>query len=387
MASLLDKWDPSWFEATPNGMRRFFRMVATDLCIASIIITAMEATLRAVGYERYFLPRVGSNEFGYREKDFSPQKPAGQCRILTLGDSTTFGTGLPWYETYPKQLEGLLEATYPGRDYLVVNAGGEAGCLQDAAEGLPENCELVDPDLVVVLLAPPTIAMQNIRNAKGQHSASNYADRVQSWFLRAKVLSVQIHSLLYCRLKVYQFIQHEIRFAFYRLGLMRENLGKHSGAVYAYDFELALPSRARSDQIAESYERTEQFLVEVRDYLEEQDIPLYVAAIPSRFMLSDLFADNFRRIDKKKARIDPYARFQRMCDDNNIPFVDVQPRLVALREDMMRGDTPWDDLFIPDDHAHLNRVGNRIVAQTILERLQEDNAVPACQPRSENDGP
>ena len=93
--------------------------------------------------------------------------------------------------------------------------------------------------------------------------------------------------------------------------------------------------------------------------------------------ISDLFVDNFRRVDKDKIRIDPHARFERMCRRHGIPFVSVKPRLAALRREMMDGAIPWDDLYIPDDYTHLSATGNQVVAEAILERLEEDELMTA----------
>lgn len=377
MSSQLDQWDPSWAEPTPSGRRRVLRTVAIDVTVIVAISIVVEVGLHAMGYAPTHKTVVGENEFGYREKEFSPRKPRGQIRILALGDSTTFGTGLSWTKAYPKQLEALLDLTYLDKEFLVVNAGGEASCLQDAWKNLERNCELVDPDMVLFLLAPSTIARQTLKSAGPGDPVRGDINAVESRRLRAKVMPVQIHSWLHGQLKAYQFVQHEIRFRFYRLGLIREDLTKRKGAIYAYAFDVNPGSQARFREIVTSYERTEEFLVKVRDHLEDKGIPLYVPAIPSRFMISDLFIDNFRRVDKQKMRIDPYSRFQKMCEDNSIPFIDVKTRLVADREAMARDESSWNDLYIPDDYTHLNRTGNQILAQAIIESLDDAMTVLA----------
>jgi lysophospholipase L1-like esterase len=379
MPTPLDTWNDSWSARTANNTRRILKATIVDLSAAVALLIVAEVVLCVVGYGPTRPVRVGRNEFGYREKSFSAEKHAGDIRMLALGDSTTFGTGLSWRETYPKQLQALSQKTWPGRDVLVVNAGGESSCLRDAWEKLDKNCRRVRPEVVVLLLAPPTVAIQNLENSKAASgsAAADPAAWTQSWRLRAKTLPVRVHSWIHGRLRTYQLVQHEIRFAFYRLGLMREDLAKYKGAIFAYAFDVGPGSDDRRRQTEEAYRSMECYLVKVNDYLATRGIRLYVPAIPSRFMLSDLFVDNFRRVDKDKIRIDPYARFERMCRRHGIPFVSVKPRLTALRREMMDGAIPWDDLYIPDDYTHLSATGNQVVAEAVLERLEEDELMTA----------
>jgi len=52
---------------------------------------------------------VHINSHGTRGADFSVEKPAGTLRILSLGDSRTFGWGLTDEQTYSRRLERLLQ--------------------------------------------------------------------------------------------------------------------------------------------------------------------------------------------------------------------------------------------------------------------------------------
>jgi len=57
---------------------------------------------------------VHINSLGTRGPEFKAQKPAKTLRILSLGDSRTFGWGLPDEDTYSRQLEGLLREQLAG---------------------------------------------------------------------------------------------------------------------------------------------------------------------------------------------------------------------------------------------------------------------------------
>jgi len=91
---------------------------------------------------------VAINAEGFRDREFSPEKPPGTRRIVVIGDSVTFGNLLPVRDTYPKQLEALLRAR--GEPVEVLNFGvGGYDTLQEVAL-LEYKALRFDPDLVVV---------------------------------------------------------------------------------------------------------------------------------------------------------------------------------------------------------------------------------------------
>jgi len=103
-----------------------------------------EATLMGVSV------KTGSQ--GLRDRDYSQARADGQHRILVLGDSLTFGWGVPVERTYPKVLERLLNAGRPSESptYEVVNAGvGNYNTVQEVAY-FKERGVRYKPDEVVL---------------------------------------------------------------------------------------------------------------------------------------------------------------------------------------------------------------------------------------------
>jgi hypothetical protein len=66
---------------------------------------------------------VRLNAMGFRDREFEA-KPEGVRRIVIVGDSFTYGHGLPEAESYPRQLEALLRAARPGERVDVYDAAG-----------------------------------------------------------------------------------------------------------------------------------------------------------------------------------------------------------------------------------------------------------------------
>ena len=94
-----------------------------------------------------------TNSQGFRDVEFPVAKPAGELRILALGDSTTAGNGVPELEnTWPKRLERrFAEAGRPELRVLNLGVGGYQP-LQEARL-LELRGLALEPDLVLVLIS------------------------------------------------------------------------------------------------------------------------------------------------------------------------------------------------------------------------------------------
>jgi lysophospholipase L1-like esterase len=63
------------------------------------------------------------NSQGLRDEEITVARPPETARILVLGDSVAFGPGVRAEETFPEQLEDMLNNMGGGRRYEVINAG------------------------------------------------------------------------------------------------------------------------------------------------------------------------------------------------------------------------------------------------------------------------
>jgi lysophospholipase L1-like esterase len=92
---------------------------------------------------------VKTNSFGLRNSEFSLQPNANTFRILCLGDSLTFGNGVTLEDTYPKQLEAVLNSDEPGK-YEVINGGVPAYDTWQEVAYLKRDGVHFKPNLVVI---------------------------------------------------------------------------------------------------------------------------------------------------------------------------------------------------------------------------------------------
>ena len=83
--------------------------------------------------------------------DYTARPAAGVTRVAVLGDSMTFGWGAQDSETYPAQLEVLLNGAAAG-SFEVINAGYPGTCLGEKAAWYERGVRPFHPSLVVLTL-------------------------------------------------------------------------------------------------------------------------------------------------------------------------------------------------------------------------------------------
>ncbi len=89
-----------------------------------------------------------TNSLGLRHREIGPKEP-DEYRILSLGESTTFGAMVSDDQTYSARLETLLNGPYSPRTYRVINAGVGAWSSFQSLTYLKERGVALEPDMVL----------------------------------------------------------------------------------------------------------------------------------------------------------------------------------------------------------------------------------------------
>lgn len=109
---------------------------------------------RAFRHRPYFKGRdrarnpIEINSMGLRDREYTAKKTKGVFRILVLGDSVAFGDGIRIEDTFPKQLERMLNAS--DRFAEVLNGGVRGYNTVSELAMLKETGFYYSPDLVIV---------------------------------------------------------------------------------------------------------------------------------------------------------------------------------------------------------------------------------------------
>lgn len=98
---------------------------------------------------RYQGVEVRFNEVGLRDVAIEPKGP-GEFRILVLGDSVTFGWGVPHEDTFPARLERILSPAL-ARPVRVINAGHCSFNTTQELRYLRRDGYRLEPDLLLLV--------------------------------------------------------------------------------------------------------------------------------------------------------------------------------------------------------------------------------------------
>ena len=124
---------------------------------------------------------VHINSQGTRGPEFQMEKPANTIRILSLGDSRTFGWGLSDAETYSRRLEQSLQnCVGPGKKVEVINAGVNAWSYSQMLVYFRDFGLRYQPDFVILGDA----------NVWTQFSEKNSPDFVKSFIWRVRLKNI-----------------------------------------------------------------------------------------------------------------------------------------------------------------------------------------------------
>ena len=117
-------------------------------------------------------------------------RPGAEVRILSVGDSHTFGTNVPDDASYPAQLQQLLDEIAPGR-YSVLNLGVPGMSSLQVRRRLAANVARYEPDWVIAWCG-----------VNDYWNTSELDDPDAAWSIRLD--SMALRSRLYRLIRVWQ---------------------------------------------------------------------------------------------------------------------------------------------------------------------------------------
>lgn len=120
--------------------------------------------------------QVTINHQGTRGPEIAPKQP-GELRILSLGESTTFGVNVSDNETYSADLEALLRGDYPNRPITVINAGVSAYSSFQSLLFLEERGLAMQPDVVLFYHEVNDYLPSSLRDASNNEVGALMTDR------------------------------------------------------------------------------------------------------------------------------------------------------------------------------------------------------------------
>jgi lysophospholipase L1-like esterase len=259
------------------------------------------------------------NSHGTRGEDFDLNKPSDVYRIISLGDSRTFGWGLEESETYSGVLERLLRNQLGGKRKIeVINAGVNAWSYSQIYVYLRDVAMRYSPDMVI-------LADANLWTQFSENTSTRFKEQMTK--------RVKIKNLLR-RCALYHFII-EVKLAQYY-------------DKYRTKFIPVDPSRDelfKEQQVKGRMLTVKQQISNICNLLNKNEVKSLIIHIPEENSL--LSTGPKSEILKIKEEV---------SKKYNMPFIDFTE---AFSRDKRK-------LFLLGDPIHPNRHGNQIIADRMF---------------------
>ncbi len=265
---------------------------------------------------------VHINSRGTRGPEFEVPKPKGTLRILSLGDSKTFGWGLTEAETYSARVEALLREKTAGTDRRVevVNAGVNAWSYPQMKLYFEDHGLGFEPDIAV--LADANLWTQ-------------FSEDSDPAFVKAMLARVRLKNLLR-RSAIYHWLIEVQLNNFYQQARTR-----------------FIPIDPKQDELFKEQQKSDPdafFRKAIEDFCalaKARGVQPVVIYIPIQY---DLEAGKETNVQRAKREV---------CERLGVPFLD-------FTDDLKDAPASY---YLEADPVHLNVRGNEVVARRLAERL------------------
>ena len=270
---------------------------------------------------RYFVPRQTPQKPVFH---LLPQKSPGSFRIITIGDSFTFGAEIQSDDAYPARLQRMLNLDMPReRQAEVVNAGVEGYSAAQELELLKRALQHGAPDLIIwqVTLNDPELQPYHVQyHNQDIHGRTHLTSPIFSYW------------------KSLRFIIERIL-----------NTRTHRRYVDYY-FEL-FDDRAKWQRFASSIEEAAGLSAAAR-------IPFFVVVFP-------LFSHPF---DERYPFQPLHDKITSLLGAKGIQFLDLRRTYQGMNPERL--------VVEPGQDRHPNEIAHRIAAEKIFSALARRNLIP-----------
>ena len=381
-------------ESDPGARRSRARTIAARACAlllgCVLALGVAELGLRIIDYPgaqerraRRFDPRYGTVNADSWIFDFAIdparhgavdlrgqliplEKPAGEQRVLFVGDSATEGAFVTLEQSYPLRFEQLRRARDPDTRMRAVNAGVWGMTTIDEYHLLRDKLLPLAPDVVVLGLF-----LANDINFNLGHGQRRLRHVAPSWLLAARQRSALVHFLFLQALAInqrYRLVRSD------RLGSVWSET--RVGLVDEYGFhmlsypagEVALYMRKPSRLVDEAFRVLEAALAQLHMLGEQHGFALRVLLIPTPSaalgrlavlhhpdILAELRAQGVRVRETDLDFTSPAQRVLAICGKLGLACVDATPELARLGR----------AAFFPTDE-HPTAAGHDALARALL---------------------
>jgi hypothetical protein len=314
-----------------------------------------------------FTSWIEINSKGLRGAEIDYPKPAGEYRILVVGDSFTFAEQVNQQETFTQRLEDRLNAESSGPHYRVLNAGSNGWATANEAVYLTKEGVRFRPDLVIVALYVGNDVSDNYRrvatvqNAVEADLALRGADSFDGprRLLRKSELYSVFESGVLAKLPWWQ--------------------GNGGG-----DDDDRRPPRAPSEA-QEAWTITERLLDRMRDVSASQGARFMVMAIPTALEVAQRGGSGVKETDEEDDDQDESGGEKPGFEDMHGTLGEIVARANLTSLDLLtpfrRADNRTKERLYYRQNAHWTAAGHAVATDELYEFLREQNLMASVAAR------
>lgn len=287
------------------------------------------------------------SSLGLRGPEIPVRKPAGEYRVLALGDSFTFGQGVEYDQAWPALVERRL-----GAPVRVVNAGWAAGSPLGYERYLGSRGFQLEPDLVIVAVF---VGNDVVEDMAERYAGPEAVDRIEYESRYVTNLRVRVGPVGAIRQLFDDLLPNVYELSTLAIVKAQYLFGSHRGL---FDYVLA---DASDPELAAGWADTFATLARLDGAVASRGgrlgivvIPFYDQVAPTAF-------------GPGLTRELPQRRIMSFCGERGIPCLDLLPVLE-------RSGDPASLYFIKD--GHWTPRGHQAAAAAIDGWLREQRLVP-----------
>ncbi len=376
-----------WEQQRKSTLLLLIASIAVSLGVAEVVVRAVDVgpSIQVIFEENYQLSdnsileyelRPGSsykgvtiNSSGFRDREYTREKPPDVLRIAAIGDSVSFGLWVPQQQSYPKQLEVLLNEQAQNRAaskvrFEVLNFGVTGYNITQVVERLRTLVLDYDPDLILygyVLNDPQADSLEGntLRDLR------SFEQRRMTEQLSRGAMRLLRHSRLItlCAILVRDWTRPDGSYARQTatgklinraddLSIPVRARGDSGGAAYAGGDSAGEYFRSLHTQ-PDSHQRFADGIRELADVARTADVPVIVAIFPLFLSLANYPLEDLHELISVRARA------------SGLQVADLLPAYAAAKRN------PETHRTLAVDFMHPSPYGHRVAAMELARAISE----------------
>jgi lysophospholipase L1-like esterase len=289
--------------------------------------------------------RVINNRYGFREREFLVPKPANTFRVMVIGDSFTFGTGLREDQRFSNQLEKMLKEKFPNSplNIEVLNFGSPGLLTSQERDVLKKYKDIVSPDLIIIGFC---------YNDTGPQAYSPRFKRFKRKFrgyMRIFQQKLSFVKLNYIGDLYTKFIDRTGKFI-YRVPGVLDNLKK------SYD------------KNSRNWREFKGALEDIKNISDSMNLPTPILAILDHFPTIRSMSHLDNPPGQLKLMRDNFEQVRQTALEIGLEVINYEPEVLSM---LRKGELKIKDLSICELDAHPSRFLNEIYAKKLFARVSK----------------